>query len=143
MRTKTIFDSLHTDKQTQDIPLLTQTMLALPPTDDCTICHGACTCTWSNDLNPKEVDYNIVQLNEIEMKQFEACISDDKVHYLQKVSDLYSNLLTLTDETRENSNLEESMPSMKDAKSKWKLHKNEDVRVERLTLPCVEGTDTD
>ena len=139
VRTKTISDSLHTDKQTQEIPLLTQTMLALPPTPDCDTCRGTCSCTWSNDSLPKDIDYSIIQLNDMETENYDDCTFHNRYQYLRKVSDSYKNLLALRDERKPAKDLENCIPPMSDVKSTWKLSKKEDTKVDRLTLPCVVG----
>ena len=114
-------------------------MLALPPTSECDTCHGTCSCTWSNDSLSKEVNYSIVQLNDLEKKNYKECTLQNQYQYRQRVSDNYKSLLALRDQTKPAKDLEDCIPSMSDVKSKWKLSKKEDTKVERLTLPCVVG----
>lgn len=144
VRTKTVCDSLHNDKQTYDIPLLTQTMLALPPTSKCTACEGICHCAWKNGLSSDNIVYSsIMCLSGIEANQFETYISHDKQSYLQLVAGMYKDLVKLRASSGEIKEIESSVPSIREEKSKWRLHQNGDINVHRLTLPCVVGGDTD
>ena len=128
-------DPVYGSPQTRQSEILNRTFLVLPPTKSCPTCVGRCTCRWSSEKSPKEIDFRCIFQNDAEIKEtkkFEEKRLYDGLKTVSRIYYLLQNLeLSTTDdidnilETSEDDSVNENDQHQTEADFPPELHLEE------------------